>query len=84
MVTLYVAGQPVGTWAESEQRVAELAAQNLEIELRDETGKVIGRVIPPEPIIPWHPEMTREDIDRMIAQGGGVPLAEFWKRMGVE
>jgi hypothetical protein len=84
MVTLYVAGQKVGTWAESEQRVAELAARNQEIELRDETGKVIGRVVPPEPICPWDPTLTREELDRRSAAGGGIPLTEFWKRMGVE
>jgi len=84
MVVLYVGGKKVGTWLESEQRVQEYAASNQEVELRDDTGKVLGRFVPAEPLCPWNPNLTRESLDRLSAEGGGVPLAEFWKRMGVE
>jgi hypothetical protein len=85
MVMLYVAGKPVGTWAEAEKLLPEILARGEELEFRDETGATLRKyTAAPEPICPWHPEWTRDDIDRMHAEGGGIPLAEFWKRMGVE
>ena len=38
MVVLYVSGNRIGTWAESEHVVVELARKRQEIELRDEAG----------------------------------------------
>lgn len=85
MVALYVKGQKVGTWADSEQLVSQLAKDPREVELRDETGKLIARIVPAaEPLCPWDPTLTKEEIDRRIAEGGGMTLKEFWKKMGVE
>ena len=81
MVVLYVGGERVGTWAESEHRLAEFVARQVEVELRDETGKYLGRIVP-EPLVPWEPDVTREELDRRAAEGGGMTLAEFWKKMG--
>jgi hypothetical protein len=83
MVVLYVGGERVGTWAESEHRLAEFAARQVEVELRDESGKSLGRIVPTEPLCPWDPNLTKEELDRRVAAGGGMPLAEFWKKMGV-
>lgn len=90
MVVLYAGGRRIGTWAEAEQLFAE-AAQSGPVELpgpvefRDESGAVLARTAAPptEPICPWEPTMTAEDFDKRSAAGGGIPLAEFWKRMGV-
>lgn len=84
MIALYVGGAKIGTWAEAEKLLPEFAAQGKEVELRDDAGRLISRVVPPEPLCPWDPSLTREEIDRRVAAGGGMSLAEFWKKMGVE
>ena len=74
---------PLGTWAETEALFAD-ALKAGPIEFRDESGSFLaltGRTV--EPICPWEPTLTVEEIDRRSAQGG-TSLAEFWKRMGVE
>jgi hypothetical protein len=84
MVVLYVGGNRIGTWAESEQRVAELTARNQEIELRDETGKVLGRVVPgPVDDPDWVKEITPEEVERRMADPG-LPFEEVKKRLGWE
>ena len=84
MVMLYAKGQKIGPWAESEHVLADLGTNPREYELRDEFGKLIGRVFPAtEPLCPWDSTITKEEIDRRVAEGG-ISLAEFWKRMGVE
>lgn len=83
MVVLYAAGKRLGTWAESEHLFAQ-AVNSVSIEFRDESGAVIHRTTPPaEPLCPWEPTLTHEEIDRR-SKAGGTSLAEFWKRMGVE
>ena len=85
MVTLYVKGQKVGNWAESEKLVSELPSHHREFDLRDEAGKLIGRLVPAaEPICPWEPNLSTDDIDRRIADGGGTSLADFWTKMGAQ
>jgi|GEM_PF-1827750 len=83
MVVLYSAGRRIGTWAEAEKLFAD-AAKAGPIEFRDEAGAVLARTAPAEPICPWDPTLTAEELDRRSAQGGGIPLKEFWQRMSVE
>jgi hypothetical protein len=80
MVELYVSGHRIGSWAEAEQFVEKLATTGQKIELRDESGKTLGRFVPVDP----SPFPDRSEIDRRCAAGGGVFLSEFWKKMGVE
>ena len=80
MVELYVGGNRIGTWTEAEHLVAELATSRQKIELRDETGRTLGRFVPAEAA----PFPDRAEIDRRCAAGGGIPLADFWKNRGVE
>jgi hypothetical protein len=80
MVELYVSGHRIGSWAEAEHLLADFAARQQKIELRDETGRTLGRFVPVEP----SPFPDRSEIDRRCAAGGGITLAEFWKKMGVE
>ena len=83
MVVLYAGGRRLGTWTEAERLFAD-AAKIGAVEFRDETGAVIARTVQkPEPICPWEPNLTQEEIERRSKQGG-TSLAEFWKRMGVE
>ena len=84
MVVLYAGGQRLGTWSEAEELFVELS-KSFTIEFRDDQGNVLGKTTPPPgPIIPWDPSVTREQLDRESAEGGGMTLAEFWKKMGVE
>ena len=80
MLELYVSGNRIGTWAEAENLIAGLASLRQKIELRDETGRTLGQIVPAE----LSPFPDRAEIDRRCTAGGGIPLAEFWKKMGVE
>lgn len=59
MVSLYVAGEKVGTLTEDGKLFAEFIARHVPLEFRDDSGEVVGRytpippAIPPEPPIPW-------------------------------
>jgi hypothetical protein len=51
-------------------------------ELRDEDGRLVGHYIPAEPPCPWEPDLTEAEIQRRVAEAGGVTLAEFWRQRG--
>jgi hypothetical protein len=78
MVELYVGGNRIGSWAEAEHLLLEWATKKQNIELRDETGRTLGRFVPADPF------PDRAEIDRRCAAGGGIPLKEFWRKLGVE
>ena len=84
MFAVYVGGMKVGELMIPDAMRAALGDKGQEIELRDDAGKPLGRFVPAEPYCPWNPALTREELDRRSAAGGGIPLAEFWKRMSVE
>jgi hypothetical protein len=52
------------------------------VDLVDETGRRLGRFTP-EPICPWDPTLTDEEIDRLIAESKGASLADIKKRHGI-
>jgi hypothetical protein len=83
MVTLYVGGRKIGSWAEAEKLFAE-AARTQPIEFRDENDRIIATSVPgAEPIIPWDPSITQEELDRRAA-GPFVTFEELKKRLGWE
>ena len=43
----------------------------------------MGHILPPAPIFPWAPHLTREELERRKTEGGGQPLSETIKRMTV-
>jgi hypothetical protein len=56
-------------------------------DLVDRYGKRIGRYIPEssaEPLVPWDPSITRDELDRRANAPGGRSLAEIWQRLGVK
>jgi hypothetical protein len=81
MITLYANGKPVGTWPDGANLFAGLAARKEIVEFRDETGKKLGSYIPPEPICPWDPTLTKEDIDRECEERG-FTLDEIFTELG--
>lgn len=87
MVTLFVAGHPVGTLADAEKLIPEFIARNQRVELRDEAGNSLGTFsphqppAPGEPLIPWEPDVTREELDRRLAEPG-LTIDEVRKRLG--
>ncbi len=89
MVTLHVAGQKVGTLADAEKLIAEFIGRNCPIEFRDDSGQLVGTFFPKqlptpsEPLIPWDPTITREEVDRRLA-GQFVTFDELKKRLGWE
>jgi hypothetical protein len=83
MIGLYVDGAKVGTLADAERLIPDLISHTKTIELRDEaSGQRVG-TLTPEPLCPWEPELTREEIQRRIDEPGGMSLAEFRKQMGM-
>lgn len=89
MVTLFVAGQPVGTLADAEKLIPEFITRNYPIEFRDDSGELVGtffpkqRPTPPEPLVPWDPTITQADLDRIAAEPG-FTFEEVKKRLGWE
>lgn len=67
--------------------LAELRRAADVVELKDPDGNVVGRFAaarrPDEPIIPWEPGVTREELDRRDAQPG-YTFDEAKKRLGWE
>jgi hypothetical protein len=83
MVIAYVGGKPAGPQGDDiKALLAWLAAHRQEAELRTEDGELLGRFVP-EPICPWEPDLTEEEIERRIKEPGGMTLDEFWRKMGV-
>jgi hypothetical protein len=80
MVVLYSNGKKLGTWAEAERLFAE-ALKNGPVEFRDESGSIIAQT--KTPICPWDPSLTEEKIEHMSREEQGIPLSEFWRKMGV-
>jgi hypothetical protein len=84
MVTLYADGKPI-PWADAERVVPECIARNLRVELRNDDGRRVGHFTPDtdpnEPLVPWDPSITREELERRLA-GEFVDIEEVRKRLG--
>jgi hypothetical protein len=81
---LYVGGHYMGKLHEDPDLLARLVRAGERVELRDESGNQLGKVIPAhEPLIPWDPTITREEIDRRMAEPG-LTFDEVKKRLGWE
>jgi hypothetical protein len=52
------------------------------VDLVDETGRKLGRFTP-EPICPWDPALTSDEIDRLIDNSKGASLADVKQRHGM-
>jgi hypothetical protein len=89
MVALYVGGQKVGTLADLERLLPELVAKRQAAEIRDDTGNRLFTINPEptpassEPLIPWEPDVTIEEIERRLAEPG-LTFEEVRKRLGWE
>ena len=82
MVVLFVRGNRVGT-LEDPKLLAQLLERGESVEFRTDSGKDLGRFVPTEPICPWEPELSREDISQRCQQPG-KPLSEILQRLGAE
>jgi hypothetical protein len=89
MVKLFVAGNAVGTLDDAGKVLAEFLARNYPVEFRDDSGEVVGmffpkqKQTPAEPLVPWDPSITQEDLDRIAAEPG-YTFDEVKKRLGWE
>jgi len=81
---LYVGGHMIGRLPQDGDVLARLVAAGERVELRDETGKRMARVMPDnEPLVPWDPTITREEIERRMTEPG-LTFDEVKKRLGWE
>ena len=74
MVQLFVDGKPVGTLADAEKLLPGMVGTSRRpVEFRDAAGGLLGvftPAIPAEPLIPWEPDVTQDEIDRRLAEPG--------------
>ncbi|HTK78147.1 MAG TPA: hypothetical protein VL371_22965 [Gemmataceae bacterium] len=56
-------------------------------EIRDEAGELLGEFIPKtvaEPLVPWDPSISQDELDRRAHTARGRPLSEVLRRLGIE
>ena len=81
MFALYVNGSKVGSIADAPSLLPKYALENQEVVLKDDAnGRTVG-TFTPEPLCPWEPNLTREEIDRRCQQKG-KPLSEILNKFG--
>lgn len=89
MTSLYLDGKKIGELADLEKLLPELQRQGHNVEMRDENGRAAGKITfvrildPDEPLVPWEPDITREELDRRAAEPG-YTFEEVKKRLGWE
>jgi hypothetical protein len=87
MVSLYVAGEKIGALADAGSLLAEFIARHVPVEFRDDAGVIVGRytpvqpAFPLEPLVPWDPTITQEELDRIAAEPG-FTFDEVKKQLG--
>ena len=82
MVMLYVGGQCVGKLPEDAHLLAEYAADGYRVELRDDAGQRLAKLIPEnEPLVPWDRSIDAAEIERRLA-GEFLTFEEMEKRLG--
>jgi hypothetical protein len=62
---------------------SKLAKVKKPVELVNAKGHRLG-TFTPEPLCPWDPSMTPDDVDRIANEPGACTLEEIWKRLGVK
>lgn len=80
MVMLYVGGHMMGRLPQDVDVLTRLVAAGERIELRDETGKRVARVLPEDGPPAWDLILTQADLDRLSDEPGYL-LAEVKKRL---
>jgi hypothetical protein len=84
MVALYVGGQKVA-WSDAERVFANVANETRRIELRNDAGTVLARIVPETPTREddpdWVKAITPEDTARRLA-GPFMTLEEYRKQEG--
>ena len=83
MVALFVNGTKVGTLGDIERLLPQFQKDRQTVDLRNDDGRLLG-TFSPEPLVPWNPTITREELDRRADTPGGMTLAEFWSGMGAK
>jgi hypothetical protein len=89
MVALYASGKKIGDLADLERLLPEIRANGKNVEILDENGNSMARILPladrdpKEPLVPWDPSITREELDRRAAEPG-LTFDEVRKRLGWE
>ncbi len=75
MVSIFLRGERVGPISDT-ATLTRLLEAGEPVELRNDADRTIGRfrpdvqTIPAIPLVPWSPELTREDLDRMATEPG--------------
>jgi hypothetical protein len=54
------------------------------IELRDQSGCILGVFTPAKHHVPVEPELTLEQVRAIVAEPGGYTLEEIWRELGAK
>ena len=82
MVRLFVAGKQVGSLDVSAEVLKTLTEARQPVEFRTDGGQAMGTFQPKaEPICPWEPDLTVEEMERRKAEPGAMPVSEFLRRL---
>ncbi len=80
MVSIFVRGERIGPISDT-ATLTRLLESGEPVEIRNDADRTIGRFRPEAPPIPWRPDLTAEDIDR-IASGEGYTFEEVKAKLG--
>lgn len=89
MVGLYVGGEKIGLLADLEKLLPGIREKGQNVEICDESGRSLAKIYPHgepaanEPLVPWDPTITREELDRRAAEPS-FTFEEVKKRLGWE
>lgn len=87
MVALYVGGEKIGLLADLEKLLPEIRAKGQNVEICDDSGRSLAKIYPRgesdpnEPLVPWEPGVTQEELDRRTSQPG-LTYEEVKQRLG--
>ncbi|MCU0704127.1 MAG: hypothetical protein MUF18_09150 [Fimbriiglobus sp.] len=80
MVVLWANGQVIDRVSEAELG-PRLLRCTVRVELRDDDGRPRGEYAPREPIVPWDPSITEEEVQRRLAEPG-FTFEEVQQKLG--
>ena len=89
MIGLYRDGEFIGPLSDLERLLPDIRDRGRNVELRDDTGRSVAKLYPQreakpgEPLVPWEPSITREELDRRTSEPG-FTFEEVKKRLGWE
>ena len=81
MIGLFVDGKQISTITVGDEALAQSLTGNKIVEARGSDGKTMARYTLAEPLVPWDPNFTLEELDRRAAEPS-YTFEEMKERLG--